>query len=232
MNDPYKVLGVSPTATDDEIKKAYYELARKYHPDNYSGSDLADVAEEKMKEVNEAYDQIKDMRENGGSTGARGGSYGGGSYGGGFGGGSYGGGAYGGGSYGGGFGGGSSGSSYTGAQSGPLYEAKRMMAAGNYSNADIILESVSPSDRNGEWHYLKAIILLKRGSYFDAKRHLDEACRLDPDNPAFAEARASMNGTSFGGGETTRTVGNDSCDICTTLLCMNCLCECLSCGCR
>ena len=56
MNDPYSVLGVSPDASDEEIKKAYRELARKYHPDNYQNNPLADLAEEKMKAINEAYD--------------------------------------------------------------------------------------------------------------------------------------------------------------------------------
>ena len=66
MTDPYKVLGVAPTASDDEIKKAYRALARKYHPDKYRDSDLADLASEKMKEVNAAYEQIQEMRKNGG----------------------------------------------------------------------------------------------------------------------------------------------------------------------
>ena len=56
MNDPYSVLGVSPDASDEEIKRAYRELARKYHPDNYQNNPLADLAEEKMKAINEAYD--------------------------------------------------------------------------------------------------------------------------------------------------------------------------------
>ena len=65
MKNPYKVLGVDPNASDDEIKKAYRNLARKYHPDKYRDSDLADVAEEKMKEVNAAYEEIQQMRAGG-----------------------------------------------------------------------------------------------------------------------------------------------------------------------
>lgn len=62
IDDPYKVLGVSQNASDDEIKKAYRELIRKYHPDANSGNPLADLAEEKFKEVQTAYSQIMDMR--------------------------------------------------------------------------------------------------------------------------------------------------------------------------
>lgn len=75
MRDPYEVLGVSRNATDDEIKSAYRELARKYHPDNYTDNPLSDLASEKMKEINEAYDAIVNMRK--GSSG--GGNSGGGS---------------------------------------------------------------------------------------------------------------------------------------------------------
>ncbi len=63
MNDPYSVLGVSPNASDEEVKKAYRQLARKYHPDNYQDNPLADLAEEKMKAINEAYDTICKQRE-------------------------------------------------------------------------------------------------------------------------------------------------------------------------
>lgn len=68
MNDPYEVLGVPRTATDEEIKKAYRNLARKYHPDNYHDSPLADLAQEKMKEINAAYEQITKERSGRGST--------------------------------------------------------------------------------------------------------------------------------------------------------------------
>ncbi|MCI6634698.1 MAG: J domain-containing protein [Eubacteriales bacterium] len=63
MKDPYSVLGVPRDADDDAIKKAYRELARKYHPDNYAGTNLAEVAEEKMKEINEAYDAVQKERQ-------------------------------------------------------------------------------------------------------------------------------------------------------------------------
>lgn len=58
INNPYEVLGVSPSASDDEIKKAYRDLTRKYHPDANVDNPLADLAEEKFKEVQEAYDMI------------------------------------------------------------------------------------------------------------------------------------------------------------------------------
>ncbi len=62
MKDPYSILGVNRNATDDEIKSAYREQARKYHPDNYTDNPLSDLAAEKMKEINEAYDTIMNER--------------------------------------------------------------------------------------------------------------------------------------------------------------------------
>lgn len=67
MKDPYKVLGISPSATNEEVKKAYKALAVKYHPDNNDGP-MRDFAEGKMKEINEAYDEILKMRTEGGSN--------------------------------------------------------------------------------------------------------------------------------------------------------------------
>jgi molecular chaperone DnaJ len=66
--DPYQILGIARTATDDEVKKAYRELSRKYHPDSYVDNPLSALAEEKFKEVQEAYDRIINERQNGGYT--------------------------------------------------------------------------------------------------------------------------------------------------------------------
>ncbi|MGI6721712.1 MAG: J domain-containing protein [Anaerovoracaceae bacterium] len=70
MNNPYEVLGVKEGASEAEIKAAYKELVKKYHPDRYQNNPLADLAEEKLREVNEAYDYL--MKNHSGS----GGSYG------------------------------------------------------------------------------------------------------------------------------------------------------------
>lgn len=75
MTDPYKVLNVPSGATDEEVKKAYRELARKYHPDNYHDNPLADLAQEKMKEINAAYDAIQKARSGRGTGYARCGGY-------------------------------------------------------------------------------------------------------------------------------------------------------------
>ena len=58
MRDPYEVLGVPKNATQDEIKAAYRKLAKQYHPDKYVGNPLADLAAEKFKEINEAYETL------------------------------------------------------------------------------------------------------------------------------------------------------------------------------
>ena len=65
MKDPYSVLGISKDASDKEVKDAYRELARKYHPDNYADNPLSDLASEKMKEINDAYDEIMNNRKGG-----------------------------------------------------------------------------------------------------------------------------------------------------------------------
>ena len=69
MTNPYDVLEINRNATDEEIKKAYRELAKKYHPDNFKDNPLSDLANEKMKTINEAYDEIQKQRASGSQSG-------------------------------------------------------------------------------------------------------------------------------------------------------------------
>lgn len=71
---PYEVLGVSESASDEEVKKAYRELVKKYHPDKYVDNPLSDLASEKIKEINMAYDTITKQRASS-QTGGRQGGY-------------------------------------------------------------------------------------------------------------------------------------------------------------
>jgi curved DNA-binding protein CbpA len=202
MTDPYKILGVSPDASDDEIKKAYRALARKYHPDKYRDSDLADLASEKMKEVNAAYEEIQNMRKNGSSQ--QNSSYSGsGNY-----------------NY--------SGSS---SSNSPLYaQIRHMINSGNIAAAENQLFSVNEGDRNAEWNFLYGCVLLKKGQYIDAQRFFDIACSMDPRNNEYKAARENLRirANGYGGGyNTSRSSGGcSSCDICSGLLCADCCCEC------
>lgn len=57
--NPYEVLGVKPGASEEEIKSAYRNLVKQYHPDKYVNNPLQDLAKEKLAEINKAYDMIK-----------------------------------------------------------------------------------------------------------------------------------------------------------------------------
>ena len=198
MRDPYEVLGVSPNASDDEVKRAYRELARKYHPDNYQNNPLADLAEEKMKEVNEAYDAITKARSGGGSTG--GGYQGGYSQ-------SYG--------YQGQYsGGGSSSTSFA--------QVRQYINMGNLDGAEQLLRGIS--SKNGECYFLMGSIAYRRGWLDEARQNYQIACQMEPGNMEYRQALSMMQQGGYGY-NTNMTGGQcDSLDCCTTMLCLNCLC--------
>lgn len=195
MTDPYKVLGVDRNASDDEIKKAYRDLARKYHPDNYRDNPLSDLVEEKMKEINEAYDQIQKERAGKSS----GGSYGG----------------------------------YSSSSSGDsrFAEIRMLINSRRYSEAELRLDSMSSTDRNAEWNFLKGCVLAQRGHFYDAQRYIETACYMDPNNVEYRNAKAQMSRSAgaYGAGYNTSYRGGnvDMCNVCQTLWCMDCCCECM-----
>jgi DnaJ-class molecular chaperone len=196
MTDPYKVLGVSPDASDEEIKKAYRQLARKYHPDKYRDSDLADLASEKMKEVNAAYEEIKKMRENGGSSGSTGYS----------------------GSYGGSTGGDSAFAEIRRMiNTGNVGRAEQML----YSTA----ESMRNAEWNFLMGCVKARRgnYVDAQRFFDIACSMDPYNQEYRTAQNELRNRASGYG---GGYRTTNSGGCSGCDVCSGLMCADCCCEC------
>lgn len=200
MNNPYQVLGVSENATDEEIKSAYRALAKKYHPDNYTNSPLADVAEQKMKEINEAYDTINQMRQKGKGTGSSANT-----------------------------------NYYNGNASGSQFYNVRIYIQRNMINqAEQILDTTPQSNRTAEWHFLKGMCSFKRGFNEQAVNYFTTACNMDPNNNEYRSALNNMNvQRSYNYGGYNQPYGNNMggsscsvCDICTAMMCADCLCDC------
>lgn len=242
MIDPYKVLGVSPGASEDEIKKAYKSLSRKYHPDANVNNPNKAQAEEKFKEIQAAYQQIMSEKKNGGSYGTGsgyGGSYGSGGYGGSYGTGGYGGfdgfddffGGFGGfGNYGGG--------SYSrGQTSNQDPESMRLNAAANYINSGHYTEALnvlsSINTRNARWYYLSALANNGVGNNVLALDHAKTAASMEPGNMQYQQlVRALESGSTWYQGRQ-QPYGNvysfnssSCCNSCLTFMCCSSLCGC------
>ena len=181
MRDPYQVLGVSPDASDEEIKKAYRALAKKYHPDLNPGDE---VAAQKMQEINAAYDQIKNPEKAAGSSGSYGGSGSYESYGpfGGFGGFGYG--PFG-------FGGYYS-SGRASQEEGDPYQrsAQQYLRYRKYAEALNALEN--SSKRDAQWYYLSSLAHYGLGNQITALEHIRRAVSMEPDNDSYLRVLSAM----------------------------------------
>ena len=206
MTDPYEVLNVPSTATDDEVKKAYHALARKYHPDNYHDNPLADLAQEKMKEVNAAYDAIQ--RERSGRTSAGYAQ-----------------------SYGTAYQTRQSGYQQqyqdTSEESRILHQVRwSVMMGGNLDQAERMLAQVSEQSRNGEWYFLMGQVCYRRGWVDEARRYYQTACAQDPGNGEYRQAldNVSSRGSAY------RPNGYGMSSTCGGHLCGPLACSCLLCN--
>lgn len=199
MTDPYKVLGVSADATDEEIKKAYRALVKQYHPDNFTNNPLADLAAEKMKDINEAYAEIQKIRAGGSSSASSG------------------------------YAGGYSRSSDNHTASGEYARVRQLINTGRTAEAETLLDRTAVGDRNAEWHFLKGVLLYRNGWVQDARSEIETACRMDPYNNEYRSFQQRMNSgaaqSPYNTAGLQNNMGCDICDVCSSLMCLNCLCN-------
>ncbi len=216
--NPYEVLGVSYNSTDDEIKKAYKKLSRKYHPDANVGNPNQKAYEEKFKEVQQAYQIIMDQRQGKTQAAQNGGQYGGAGNPWGF----------------GGFG-----EYYSGQQAQSASESKddqylrsalNYIQNGYYREGINVLEQVQ--DRKGPWHYYSAFANYHIGNNAVALEHAKIACSFEPNNFYYANLLSQLQGgenryqqrsAGYGGNPSMRR-GNYAGQICGTILCLNLCC--------
>ncbi len=182
MLEPYSVLGVSRDASDEEIKKAYRTLSRKYHPDANINNPLKDEAEAKFKEVQQAYQQIMEEREKGfssqGASGSRGGY------------GDFG-------DFFGGFGGYGSQSRQNNSESETdihLRAAANYIRSGHYTEALNVLDGIS--ERSPLWYFYSAAANSGIGNNVTALEHAKEAVRLEPENMQYQMLLQRLQGGS------------------------------------
>lgn len=214
MTDPYQVLGVNRGASDDEIKKAYRALSRKYHPDANINNPNKDEAEERFKQVQQAYDQIMKEKQQGaaGAYGPNAGSCQDGP-----------------------FGGFSGKYYYRNTQGQATGGNPKLQAAANYihnhcfAEALHVLNDIPFSDRSGKWYYYSAVANQSAGNHATAIEHIQRALTLEPSN---MEYRQFMQYLQYGGswystmGNTYEKPYSGSGSFCVNLLLMQLFCMC------
>lgn len=193
MRNPYEVLEVSKNASKDEIKRAYRELAKKYHPDQYGNNPLRELAEDKMKELNEAYDYLMKNSSNDTYSTSNYGN-----------------------------------NTNNNQNSSDMYRSIEMaIQNGNLRYAEENLSRITT--RDAEWNYLMGLLNLRKGWYNEAYNNLSVACNIEPHNGKYREAFSRLNNMNQSYREpyyNNRRRDPDLCNICTTLYCLDCCCEC------
>ena len=199
--DPYKVLGVNPGDDEETIKKAYRKLVKKYHPDRYVNTPMADMANEKLKEINEAYDMITNHKTD--NTSGHGAGYGSG--------------------YGGGYRTGYGGAQYGGSYTVSFESVRMLIRLRRLTEAETMLSQLPKS---AEWHYLMGLIYINRGWYDKGKGFLQTAVNMDPQNMEYRQTLNSFDVQN----RNYREFRMDNTTCClpyslTNCLCFSCLCS-------
>ena len=167
VSDPYKVLGLSPGASDEEVKAAYRKLAKKYHPDLNPGNQRA---ADRMNEINAAYEQIKNPQQQDGPYSYNSGGY------------SYSSRTYDGwgDSY-------SANQGYESAERNEMKAARNFIRARQFAQAVNALSGVPVHERDGEWYYLHAIANYNLGNRVAALDSARRACAAEPGSERYRQ---------------------------------------------
>lgn len=204
--NPYDILGVSPSATDEEIKKAYRALSRKYHPDANIGKPGEKAAEEKFKQIQQAYTQIMKQREQGYQSYGGYGSYQSGDYG---------------------------GYQQNSRTAGGDSDTVEMQAAANFINARRFQEALNVllgiSNRNAQWYYLSAIANAGMGNNIKAQEMAQQAVAMEPGNPQYQMLLQQLQSGRQWYGNMAGSYGRPTIDmnnLCCQILAMNMMCGC------
>ena len=199
--DPYKVLGVKPGDDQETIKKAYRELAKKYHPDKYRNTNQYEWAMEKMKEINAAYDMLTGKNVNTGFGGGASGGYG--------------------------YGGATGGSTgYTGSQAGLFNAIRQLLAQRRTDEAEAML--LNMTERPAEWYYLMGVCYNQKNWHTQARQFFQTTVQMDPNNYEYNQAYAAYNGAARG--FTRRAYGNADNSMCQLCQCLLISSMCSGCG--
>jgi len=236
MRNPYQILGVSETASMDDVKKAYRKLSRIYHPDANINNPNKDQAEAKFKEIQAAYQQIVDEKEHGGSRSSYQGSYGqsqNGSNQGGY--QQYYGGFE---EFFGGFGGFNGQTQYRqeSTDSTLMQAAANYLRNGYYREALNVLNNVPAAERNAKWYYYSAQANAGSGNNITAREHAQMAVQMEPENYVYQELlRRLQSGETWYAqrGRTYGRTGSGLSNCCCELMALQCLCGggCVPCFC-
>lgn len=201
MKNPYEILGIHEGASKEEIKAAYLTLVKKYHPDKYQNNPLADLAQEKLQEVNEAYDSL--TKQQGQQNSASYGNQSQGNYG---------------------------NTAYNQRSVTPeSMEVRRLLQARQFAAAEAALGRMHTG--SAEWYFLSGMLSYYKGWYDDALGKIQAAASMEPTNLEYRQAltNLSMNSTVFRTGARNQGYnGNDDmlCKMLQCYMCTDCLCPC------
>ena len=199
MKTPYQILGIPEQADAQTVKNAYRELARKFSGENYSAGPLDEIAQTRMKEIDQAYDAIVQARpadfqadtNYGKASGSRTGTYA---------------------------------RDYS-----DLDDIRAELQAGRLDDVQILLDGIPPSKRKAEWYFLKGTVHHRRGWLEEAFNNYSKAYNMEPGNPEYRNAYNNLSASRQGAHRQRRRAkrGCTGCDICTALICADFCCECM-----